>query len=72
MKASNTKPSSAHLHLGHLGVVQDVPGLSIEQRGNEIRLSEQKIKLLIRRQVIQPIIGHLDEDPQTYWCNLKG
>ena len=72
MQDTNVKPSTAYVDLGYLGVEQDNPGLGIKHRGKKSRLTEQEIKLLARRQAVEPIIGHLKEDHRMGRCYLKG
>jgi len=41
-------------------------------QGNAKRLTEKERRLLKRRQVIEPIIGHLKADHRMDRCHLKG
>jgi IS5 family transposase len=57
---------------GYRGVDKDNPGLDIKHRGKWKSLAKPEIKLLKRRQAIEPIIGHLKADHRMYRCHLKG
>ena len=72
MQDTNVKPTTAYVDLGYRGVEQDNPGLCIKHRGKKSKLTEQEIKLLARRQAVEPIIGHLKEDHRMGRCHLKG
>lgn len=72
MQDTNVKPTSAYVDLGYRGVEQDNPELAIKHRGKRSKLPEQEIKLLARRQAIEPITGHLKEDHRMGRCHLKG
>ena len=72
MQDTNVKPTTAYVDLGYRGVEQDNPELGIKHRGKKSKLTEQEIKLLARRQAVEPIIGHLKEDHRMGRCHLKG
>jgi IS5 family transposase len=72
MQDNDVKPSTAYVDLGYRGVEQDNPELGIKHRGRKSRLTEQEIKLVSRRQAVDPIIGHLKEDHRMSRCHLKG
>ena len=72
MQDTNVKPTTAYVDLGYRGVEQDYPELGIKHRGKKSKLTEQEIKLLARRQAVEPIIGHLKEDHRMDRCHLKG
>jgi IS5 family transposase len=61
-----------YVDLGYRGVDQDNPGVSIKHRGKYKSLTEKELKLLKRRQAIEPIIGHLKSDNRMNRCHLKG
>jgi IS5 family transposase len=58
--------------LGYRGVDSDNPTVRIAHRGKKKSLSESEVKLLARRQAIEPIIGHLKQDHRMDRCHLKG
>lgn len=72
MQDTDMKPTSAYVDLGYRGVEQDNPELGIKHRGKKSKLTQQEIKLLARRQAVEPIIGHLKEDHRMGRCHLKG
>ena len=56
--------------MADLRVVQG--GLDIRHRGKKKTLGEIGMKLLKRRQAIEPIIGHLKAEHRLNQCHLKG
>jgi IS5 family transposase len=46
--------------------------ISLIRRKFSYSLTEQEIRLLSRRQAVEPIIGHLKEDHRMGRCHLKG
>ena len=72
MESTGMKPCTAYVDLGYRGVDKDNPGLDIKHRGKWKSLTKPEIKLLKRRQAIEPIIGHLKADHRMDRCHLKG
>lgn len=72
MQDTERKPMTAFVDLGYRGVDADNPDVKIVHRGKARRISEQKRRLLKRRQAIEPIIGHLKGDHRMGRCYLKG
>ena len=66
------KPSAVYVDLGYRGVDHDNPGVRINHRGKKRRLNEAELRLLKRRQSIEPVIGHLKHDHRMDRCHLKG
>ncbi len=66
------KPGTVYVDLGYRGVDHGNPGVRINHRGKKRRLSEGELRLLKRRQSIEPVIGHLKEDHRMGRCHLKG
>jgi IS5 family transposase len=50
----------------------DNPGLTITHRGRAKRLDAEGLKLIKRRNAIEPVIGHLKADHRMDRCHLKG
>jgi IS5 family transposase len=48
------------------------PGLTITHRGKAKRLDAEGLKLVKRRNAIEPVIGHLKADHRMDRCHLKG
>lgn len=63
---------TAYVDLGYRGVDADNPGVSIKHRGKRKQLNAEELKLLKRRQAIEPVIGHLKQDHRMDRCHLKG
>ncbi len=72
MQDSGIKPVRAYVDLGYRGVDADNPGVSIKHRGKRKQLNAEELKLLKRRQAIEPVIGHLKQDHRMDRCHLKG
>lgn len=72
MQDSGVKPVTAYVDLGYRGVDADNPGVSIKHRGKRKQLNAEELKLLKRRQAIEPVIGHLKQDHRMDRCHLKG
>ncbi len=72
MQESGVKPVTAYVDLGYRGVDADNPGISIKHRGKRMQLNAEELRLLKRRQAIEPVIGHLKQDHRLDRCHLKG
>ena len=72
MQDTGHKPATAYVDLGYRGVDADNPEVAIKHRGKFKTLTAQERKLLMRRQAIEPIIGHLKADHRMERCHLKG
>jgi len=72
MQDTGAVPAHAYVDLGYRGVDSDNPTVRIAHRGKKKSLSESEVKLLARRQAIEPIIGHLKQDHRMDRCHLKG
>jgi IS5 family transposase len=72
MQDMGVKSSAAVVDLGYRGVDAENPGLTITHRGKAKGLDAQGIKLIKRRNVIEPVIGHLKADHRMDLCHLKG
>jgi IS5 family transposase len=66
------KPGTVYVDLGYRGVDHDNPGVQVNHRGKKRRLNEAELRLLKRRQSIEPVIGHLKHDHRMARCHLKG
>ena len=66
------KPDTVYVDLGYRGVDHDNPGVQINHRGKKRQLNEAELRLLKRRQSIEPVIGHLKHDHRMDRCHLKG
>jgi IS5 family transposase len=60
-----------YVDLGYRGVDRQNPGIQINHRGKSKRLNEKELKLLKRRQSIEPTIGHLKQDHRMGRCHLR-
>jgi len=49
----------------------DNPGISIKHRGKRKQLNAEELKLLKRRQAIEPVIGHLKQDHRMDRCTSR-
>lgn len=72
MQDLGVKPMTAVVDLGYKGVDAGNPELHIIHRGKAKRLTKAEMKLLKRRQAVEPIIGHLKQDHRMGRCHLKG
>jgi IS5 family transposase len=72
LQESDIKPTTAVVDLGYRGVDADNPGLTITHRGKAKRLDTEGLKLIKRRNAIEPVIGHLKADHRMERCHLKG
>lgn len=72
MQDIGVKPRTAVVDLGYRGVDAENPGLTITHRGKAKSLDAQGIKLIKRRNAIEPVIGHLKADHRMDRCHLKG
>jgi len=72
LQDSGIKPTTAVVDLGYRGVDADNPGLTITHRGKAKRLDAEGLKLIKRRNAIEPVIGHLKADNRMDRCHLKG
>ena len=72
MEDTGVKPTTAVVDLGYRGVDADNPGVTITHRGKARRLGEMGLKLIKRRNAIEPVIGHLKADHRMDRCHLKG
>ena len=65
-------PNEVFVDLGYRGVDADNPGVRIVHRGRMKTLDDEDRQRLKRRQVIEPVIGHLKSDHRMARCWLKG
>jgi IS5 family transposase len=72
MQDTQAHIDQAFVDLGYRGVDRDNPGIDIAHRGKKKQLSKLALKLLPRRQAVEPIIGHLKTDHRMDRCHLKG
>lgn len=72
LQDSGTKPATAVVDLGYRGVEADNPGLNITHRGKAKGLTPAGIKLVKRRNAIEPVIGHLKANHRMDRCHLRG
>ncbi len=72
LQDSGIKPTTAVVDLGYRGVDAENPGLTITHRGKSKRLDAEGLKLIKRRDAIEPVIGHLKADHRMERCHLKG
>ena len=72
MQDTGITPATVYTDLGYRGVDHDNPQIDIRHRGKKKTLGEIGMKLLKRRQAIEPIIGHLKADHRLDRCHLKG
>ena len=72
LQDSGIKPTTAVVDLGYRGVDADNPGLTITHRGKAKKLDANGLKLIKRRNAIEPVIGHLKADHRMDRCHLKG
>ena len=72
MRDTGATPATVYIDLGYRGVDHDNPQIDIRHRGKKKTLGEIGMKLLKRRQAIEPIIGHLKADHRLNRCHLKG
>jgi IS5 family transposase len=72
LQDNGIKPTTVYVDLGYRGVDQQNPGIQINHRGKSKRLNEKELKLLKRRQSIEPTIGHLKQDHRMGRCHLRG
>jgi IS5 family transposase len=72
LQDNGIKPTTEYVDLGYRGVDQQNPGIQINHRGKSKRLNEKELKLLKRRQSIEPTIGHLKQDHRMGRCHLRG
>lgn len=72
MQDIGVKPSTAVVDLGYRGVDADNPGLTITHRVKAKRLDQRGLKLIKRRNAIEPVIGHLKSNHRMDRCHLKG
>jgi IS5 family transposase len=72
LQDSGIKPTTAMVDLGYRGVDADNPGLTLAHRGKGKRLDAEGLKLIKRRNAIEPVIGHLKADHRMDRCHLKG
>ena len=72
MQDTGITPATVYTDLGYRGVDHDNPQIDIRHRGKKKKLGEIGMKLLKRRQAIEPIIGHLKADHRLDRCHLKG
>lgn len=71
MQDSALTPATTFVDLGCRFALNN-PDVPIVHRGKTKQISEQKRKLLRRRQATKPIISHPKTDHRTDRCNLKG
>jgi IS5 family transposase len=72
MQDTGTKPTTAVVDLGYRGVEADNLGLVITHRGKAKSLTPEGIKLVKRRNAIEPVIGHLKAYHRMDRCHLLG
>ena len=72
LQDNGIKPTTVYVDLGYRGVDDQNPGIQINHRGKSKRLSEGELKLLKRRQSIEPTIAHLKQDNRMNRCHLRG
>jgi IS5 family transposase len=72
LQDNGIKPTTVYVDLGYRGVDEQNPGIQINHRGKSKRLSKDELKLLKRRQSIEPTIGHLKLDNRMNRCHLRG
>ena len=72
MQDLGLKPTKAVVGLGYYGVDTVNPGLTITHRGRAKGLDEQGLRLIKRRNAIEPVIGHLKAYHRLDRCHPKG
>ncbi len=68
----NVSVKTAYVDLGYRGVDESLKDVTIIHRGKTKTLTKQQRAALKRRQVIEPIIGHVKQDHGMQRCWLKG
>jgi IS5 family transposase len=66
------KPTTAIVDLGYRGVDKDLAPVEVIHRGKFKSLTPQQKSWLMRRQAIEPLIGHTKADNRMDRCWLKG
>jgi transposase, IS5 family len=72
IKGAGTAVKQAFVDLGYRGVDAQNPGLEVVHRGRFGSMSKLKKRQLLRRQAIEPAIGHVKHDNRMIRCYLQG
>ena len=65
-------PHTAYTDLGFRGVDEQIGAVNLIHRGKLKTLTKPQCKALKRRQVVEPVIGHMKQDNGMGRCWLKG
>jgi IS5 family transposase len=72
LQGSGIKPTIVVVDMDYRGVDVENPGLTITHRGKARRLDAEGVRLIKRRNAIEPFIGPLKADHRIDRCHLKG
>ncbi len=72
IKGAGTAVKQAFVDLGYRRVDAQNPGIEVVHRGRIGSMSKLKKRQLLRRQAIEPAIGHVKHDNRMIRCYLQG